>query len=105
MRGKVYAILSSGIEMSWKVPILSLRVPSFDPGTRTEASIGRVELLAWCEIFTLGVYALVVVDIILPAVLGLVRVGESSVVARGHKLEWFGYSFLPVRHFLLTGPE
>jgi len=86
------------IEMSGEVSVLSLCVPPLDPGTRAEASISGEELFAWCELFAFRVYAFVVLNIILPAVLGLVLVGETSVVTRGHKLEGLGYSFLLVGH-------
>lgn len=52
-------------------PVLSLRVPSLLPFVRAQGVVCTEELLAWGKFLTLGVYALVVIYIVLEAMLRL----------------------------------
>jgi hypothetical protein len=68
-----------------------LVIPSIRPGLGTQRAIGKVELAAWAEIVAFGDDALMVINVVLPAVLGLVLVWETSVIASSHKFEGLGY--------------
>lgn len=52
--------------------------------------------MAGIKVLALDVYALVVIDVVLPAVLGLVHVGEAGVGAGGDKLEGLGDKLLTI---------
>ena len=47
--------------------LTALRIPPLEPGVRAQGPVGVVELLARGEFLALGVDALVVIDVILPA--------------------------------------
>jgi hypothetical protein len=57
----------------------SLVVPSLVPSARAKRSVGKEELATGGKVLAFGVDALVIIDIVLPAVLGLVHVGEPGV--------------------------
>lgn len=60
---------------------LDLLIPFADPFVRAKGSESLLELLARSKLLTLGVDTLVVVNKVLPTVLGLVLVRESGVKA------------------------
>lgn len=57
----------------------SLLIPSLVPSAGAQGSVGQPELTTRSKVLTLGEDALVIVDVVLPAVLGLVHVGETGV--------------------------
>merc|ERR1719412_1982822 len=63
--------------------LLSLLVPSLDPGVGADSSEVLVEELARLVLFTLQLLATVKVNIVLPAVPGLVLVREPGVEGDG----------------------
>lgn len=63
-------------------PTLSLVIPSFGPGKGAHGLVDPLEPFTWLVIFPLELLAPVVVSVILPAVLGLVGVGEAGVKGR-----------------------
>jgi hypothetical protein len=86
------------VEVDGEVARLSLLVPSLVPSARAEGSVSEEKLAARSEILALGVDALVVVDVVLPAVLGLVHVRVAGVDTGGDELEGLGLALI-VRHF------
>jgi len=55
------------IQSGGEVAVIALRIPPLEPGVGTQRSVGVVELLARGEFLALGVDALVVIDVVLPA--------------------------------------
>ena len=78
------------VEVDREVASLALTVPTIGPGLGAKRAEGVVELLAGTEVLALGSGTLVVVDIVLPAVLGLVHLGETSIVTSSDELEGLG---------------
>lgn len=98
------------IDITCKVPVLSLVVPFFHPVNWTQRRERSPENFAWSEILTLHIDTLVVVHIWLPAMLRLVLVRKSGV--KSHSVKWatsclllfFGHYhlFIVAYTFLLT---
>lgn len=77
------------LERSGESAGLDLLIPLADPIVRAKGSESLLELLAGSKLLTLGVDTLVVVNKVLPAVLGLVLVRESGVKASSLEHESF----------------
>lgn len=78
------------IQFGREVSRLALSIPPVSPGLRAERTEGVVELTTWAEVFALGIDTLVVVNVVLPAVLGLVLLRETGIIASSHELEGLG---------------
>lgn len=63
--------------MKHEYKLTSLIIPLLNPEGRAEGAVGLEENLARSKVLTLGVDTLVVVNVGLPAVLGLVLVGVA----------------------------
>jgi len=84
------------VQLGWEVAGLSLLVPPLVPSAGAKRPVGQVELAARRKVLAFCVDAFVVVDVVLPAVLGLVRVREAGVGASSDKLERFRHKLLVV---------
>merc|ERR1712137_1189975 len=69
------------VELDGEVSGLTLVVPSRCPAVGAEGLVCQHELAAGSKVLALGDDALVGVDVVLPAVLGLVLVGEAGIEA------------------------
>lgn len=78
------------LEIHGEVSCFALVVPSLNPRVRAKGAIGKVELSARLEVFAFGKNAFMIVDVVLPAMFGLVHVGKASVVASSDELERLG---------------
>jgi len=72
----------------------SLFIPARDPLIGAKGVISSEELLAGLEIFSSGVDTFEVIDIVLPAVLGLILVRESGIEPSGLENVSFIFGFL-----------
>jgi hypothetical protein len=75
------------VQLGREVASLAQVVPPANPSRRAQRAVCDLELVARSKILALGVDALVIVNVVLPAVLGLVLVREPCVRANSHELE------------------
>lgn len=86
------------IQSQRKRAFLALIIPPFRPRAGAQGVVGNVELTAGLEILAFGKNALVIIDIVLPAMLRLILVGKASVEPGSHKFERHGYTLLVFSH-------